>query len=188
MQNRVNRPDNGARGDVGFNSVPISSLSHGKSLVDRLIFSTGELDELKTKLMALTRATVMVRSPVRNARGTLDYVEMPDNGIQLAATVKALEFAVGKAKVMLDIQTSAGKPISQGADLAKLLVNNADLTLTILQTLKESLRKAQAVDVTPLPEQLPIQPSDPKSDSSLGSDGTSCQVPDKPSDQTRTGE
>jgi hypothetical protein len=156
--------------------VPVSSLSAGKALVDRLVFSPSELDELKTKLLALSRATVTVRGPERDGNGHCIYIRVPDNGIQLAATVKALEFAVGKPKVMLDIQTSAGKTATHGHDLGRLLANNADLTATILRTLKEGLQNVQAIDLAPLPLELEKVATDPQSVAPGGSEGTMRRV------------
>ena len=128
--------------------MPVSSLTLGKAKIDRLEFSPDEVEELKANLLRLTKATVIVRSPMRDENGKIKYVEVPDNGLQLAATVKALEFAVGKPRQMMEVTTTGGSGnLPQPQNLSKLLAGNPALVTSILTTLKTSLENAQAIPV-----------------------------------------
>lgn len=126
--------------------MPTTTLTSATAKIDRLDFSASEIDTLKAKLLELTGATVIVRSTQRDANGKIQYIEVADTGIQLAATVKALEFAVGKPKQMIAVQTgpdAAGKP----QDLRQILQKNPDLVRSILGHMQETLKNAQAVEV-----------------------------------------
>lgn len=135
--------------------MPVSSLTLGKAKIDRIEFSPEEIEGLKRKLLKLTEATVIVRSPVRNKDGKLDYVEVPDTGIQLAATVKALEFGVGKPRQMMEVTTSNGRAMPEGQSLAKLLAGNPDIASKIITALKDGLENAQAIPVQEVKRELP---------------------------------
>lgn len=121
-------------------------------MIASLDFTPDEVEAFKRKLIQLSNAKVVVRGPERDENGRCIYIEVDDHGIQLAATVKGLEFAVGKPKQMMEIATgpsAAGQRTSQ-SDLARLLSKNPDLTSTIIETLKAGIKSAQAIDVTPL--------------------------------------
>lgn len=137
--------------------MPITTLKAAGPRIDGLAFKPDEVDRLKAKLLALTEATVIVRSPVRDEQGRCKYVEVPDTGIQLAATVKALEFAVGKPRQMMEVTTNTGRALPEPQNLTKLLAGNPDLVKSILTTLKESLENSQAVPVQALPSGTPPQ-------------------------------
>jgi hypothetical protein len=126
--------------------MPQTSLTLGRAKIDRIEFSPLEIEELKGKLMSLTRATVIVRSTKRDEHGKIQYEEVPDSGIQLAATVKALEFAVGKPRQTLDVEDSRGRsPAAQ--DLRAILGKNPELVTSILGHMQETLRNSQALTV-----------------------------------------
>lgn len=128
------------------------SIAAGKAEVAKLDFTQPEIDKLKAKLLELTEATVIVRSPERDANGKIQYIEVPNVGIQLAATVKAIEFGVGKPKQMLEVQDSPGRAAGHPGmqDLAKLLQRNPEVAAAVIQTLKTGQKMAEAIDVTPV--------------------------------------
>lgn len=129
--------------------MPITTLRGAKAKVAALEmgFSQEEIDALKTQLLELTQATVIVRSPKRDEWGKVQYIEVPDNGLRLAAVVKAIEFGIGKARQFIDVQTSNGNHAPDGQNLAKLLAGNPELVVSILTTLQESLKSSEAIAV-----------------------------------------
>lgn len=140
----------------------------GNNAVAKIEFTQAEIDKAKAKLLQLMDAKVVVRSPKRDDLGRIVYEEVDDHGIQLAATRTALEFAVGKPKQMMEVQTgpnAAGRAMSQ-ADLARLLAKNPELTATVIKTLQEGLKNAQAIDVTPDKPGSEASPSDSESGAS----------------------
>ena len=142
--------------------MPQSSITLGKAKVAALEFTQGEVDELKAKLLKLTEATVIVRSPKRDDNGKLQYIEVPDVGVQLAATVKALEFSVGKPKQMIEVQpgNGSGNAARGMRDLGALIAQNPDLAIKVIGALKDGVNLSQAIDVTPVkPAQISDQVS-----------------------------
>jgi hypothetical protein len=144
---------------------PVSTLATGQRELAKLDFTQAEVDELKAKLMTLTRATLIVRSPERDELGRIKYVEVPNVGIQLAATVKALEFGVGKARQMIEVTGggSTGQNQSGVRDLAKLMHEQPELADKVIRALKDGLNPAQTIDVTPVKSSEPAQASESNS-------------------------
>jgi len=126
----------------------ISSLAVGQQKVASLDFTQSEVDTLKAKLLRLTEAKITVRVG-RDAEGKIAYGQVDDVGIQLAATVKALEFGVGKPKQMIDVKTGPGAGgVAPGVhELGRLLVKNPDITARILGALKDGLALSEAIPV-----------------------------------------
>src|SRR5689334_15062619 len=79
----------------------------------RGLFDQDALNAAKSKLIALTNATVSVRIGRDPKTGGILYGEKPDNGIQLAAAIKLIELETGKAPQTIDV--SAPAPGSAGA-------------------------------------------------------------------------
>lgn len=125
----------------------VTSITKGQERVAALDFTQPEVDKLKGKLLELTEATVWVRTG-RDALGMV-YSEVADPGVQLAATVKALEFAVGKPGQKLELTTPNTPGASSGLqDLGKLIAKNPEIAAKVLGALKDGLAMAQAIDVT----------------------------------------
>lgn len=145
--------------------MAVSSLTKGIKTVAKLEFSEEERAELKAGLLTLTKASVIVRSPQRDKDGKCVYVEVPDNGIRLAAIVKALEWDVGKPKAMLELQTGpgAGGAAPGLQDLGRLISRNPEIAAKIIAALRDGLSFAQAIDVTPASEGKPAQVSESQS-------------------------
>ena len=128
--------------------MPVSSLSRGVAVVASLNFSPEERAELKANLLKLTKAKVIVRSTERAPGGGIQYVEVDDNGIQLAATVKALEWDVGKPRQMLEVQSGpSAHRAATARDLGLLLASDPELITKVLGALKDGLDQAQAIPV-----------------------------------------
>jgi hypothetical protein len=125
------------------------SLAAGKAEVAKLDFSQEEIDRLKNKLLQLTEATITVRVG-RDKDGKIMYGEVPNVGIQLAATVKAMEFGVGKPKQMIEVQGGGPARNESGGlrDLGRLIQQNPDVAHAVLKAVKDSANLAQAIDVT----------------------------------------
>lgn len=133
--------------------MAITTLRAGQERIERLEFDDAETAHLKARLLELTSATVISRSPVRNSEGKLDYIEVPDNGIRLAATVKALEFKFGKPRQMIDVETNDGRG-ARAQDLGLLVMKNRDLAASLLRMVTEKLEKSQAIPVEAVPSDL----------------------------------
>jgi hypothetical protein len=145
--------------------MPVSSLTKGVAIVQQLVFSAEEVADLKANLMKLTKARVIVRGVgVDEKTGLREYIEQDDNGIQLAATVKALEFAVGKPQQMLKIEDKRAGSESRGlTDLGKLLHQNPEIASKVIGALQDGLKVAQAIDVTATSAGSEGSPVDPQS-------------------------
>lgn len=138
----------------------VHSLASGNAAVARLTFTEEEVEGLKAKLLELTRAEVIVRGTKRDENGKCIYVSVPDQGIQLAATVKALEFAVGRPTQKLEVQTNAGSPslpLTQRA-LVELMAANPEMTKRVLDAVTEAAKNAQAVPVQAVASEKPALP------------------------------
>ena len=126
--------------------MPQTTLSSGLARVERIDFSEMEVADLKATLLRLTTATVRVRGRERTPQGGITYEDVPDNGIQLAATVKALEFAVGKPRQTMEVQDGRNRlPAAQ--DLRAILGKNPELVTAILGHMQETLKNSQALTV-----------------------------------------
>ncbi len=143
------------------------SLSNAVAKVEKvaLEFSQGEINDLKANLLRLSKAKVTVRIG-RDESGKIQYGEVDDTSIQLAATVKALEFGVGKPRSSLEI-TDTTRP-NQGdpanlSQLAKLLHQNPDVTSRVLGALKDGLKLAEAIPVEAVTSESSLSPPDTQS-------------------------
>lgn len=143
-------------------------IKGGKAEVAKLDFTQEEVDSLKRKLLDLTEAVVTVRGPGRDADGRCIYITVPNVGIQLAATVKALEFGVGKPKQMLEIQDNPGRgrQASGPHELGRLLAEHPDVAAKVIETMKEGLRFSQAIPVEAVKREIPAKPAESESDGS----------------------
>lgn len=141
----------------------VASLDVGQAVVAKLDFSQDEIDRVKSKLLELTEAMVTVRTG-RDENGKIIYGEVPNVGIQLAATVKVLEFAVGKPKQMIAVEGSSSTGQGQAGirDLARLMHDNPEITGAILAAVRDGARITQAIDVTGTSEKTPVQPPESK--------------------------
>lgn len=148
--------------------MPVHSLSRGVQEVTKLVFSQSEVDYLKAKLFELTRATVVVRSPERDADGRTIYKEVPDSGIQLAAATKLMEFAQGKPRQSLALETSPerSEKAVTGRDLVLFLGKRPDLVDTIVATMTEVAKNAQAIKVEEVKPDSAPQPPESESEGS----------------------
>lgn len=119
------------------------------------MFAPDDLAHAKAKLRALTEATVSVRIGRDPVTGKILYGEMPDNGIQLAATVKLIEFETGKAPATIDVQHhSHGDGGQKPEDAIEMLKKNPDLLRTMVKSYLDAVKYAQipiAHDVNAVP-------------------------------------
>jgi hypothetical protein len=146
----------------------VSSLAIGNAEVAKLDFSSAEVEILKRKLLALTEAKVTVRGP-RDQAGKITYVEVDNVGIQLAATVKALEFAVGKPRQMVEVSETppqGGQAALSMRDLPAIASKHPQVLAAILAALKGASNLSHAIDVTPTSAVSDQSPSESKSGAS----------------------
>lgn len=145
-----------------------TSLAAARAEVAKLDFSQNEVDYLKAKLLKLCDATMIVRSPERDEQGRIKYVEVPNVPVQLAATVKALEFSVGKPRQMIEVSDMSGgaKPSAGLRDLANLLHSNPEVAAKVLAALKDGVKVAEAIPVQAVTSVSPAQPSESESGAS----------------------
>lgn len=127
----------------------------------RGMFSGDDLAHAKAKLRALTEATVSVRIGRDPATGKILYGEMPDNGIQLAATIKLIEFETGKAPATIDVQHhSHGDGGQKPEDAVEMLKKNPDLLRTMVRSYLDAAKSAQE----PLVHDVKAVPVDSKTE------------------------
>lgn len=133
--------------------------------VVKLDFTQSEIDRLKAKLLTLSDATIIVRSPERDENGRCKYVEVANVAVQLAATVKALEFGVGKPRQMIEVSDGSSSNAHQPGirDLAHLLHRNPEITAKVISALKDGVNFSQAIPVQEVKHDSPAQPPESQS-------------------------
>lgn len=146
----------------------VEAARHEVAQVVKLNYSQDQIDYLQNKLLKLCDATIIVRSPERDENGKCKYVEVPNVAVQLAATVKALEFGVGKPRQMIEVsdQTQPGRGQPGIRDLAQLLAQNPEITAKVLGALKDGVNFSQAIPVQEVKPSSPSQPQELQSDGS----------------------
>ncbi len=131
--------------------------STAKERVERtlqsLVLTDGEVESLKAKLLQLTEAKEIVRIG-RDDNGII-YGEQPNLPVQLAATVKLLEFGIGKPRQAIEVTNNGappGAPRLTRADLARLLTEDPSAAhglLTVMQAiagLRPEMKQATPVE------------------------------------------
>jgi hypothetical protein len=121
----------------------IAAVDAATPIRGRGLWSAEDLAYAKGKLRALMDATVSVRVG-RDADGRIQYAEMPDNGIQLAATIKFMEFELGKAPQTIEVSHHGTGDEAKPKDPLEMLRNNPALMRTMLEQYLGVIKMAQS--------------------------------------------
>lgn len=135
------------------------SLSTVTARLEGLVFSESEVEKAKSTLLGLLDATVVVRGDKRTESGSPIYEERPDNAIRLAAAVKIVEWGKGKPRQLIELDATipTGR-IQAQQDLLKTIQKNPEIFSSILSTITEAAKQAQAIDVNAVKSENPPQP------------------------------
>lgn len=129
-----------------------------------LVLTNDEVNMLKRKLLELSDAKETVR--IGRDAGGIIYGERPNLPVQLAATVKLLEFGIGKPRQAVEITNrgpGASAPRISRAELAAMLAETPSLVTAFLGGLQAAAGMKQAVAVEATCETLPAPPSEVQS-------------------------
>lgn len=122
-------------------------------------FEQEDLDLAKATLKACCTATRRVRAGKDPQTGAFTYADVPDHPVRLAASVKIIEWSIGKP-VAASVQMTIGPGPGQSAtasqdDLLQLLLAAPEAAADIVGKLKDAAaraKRAQPVEVMVTPE------------------------------------
>lgn len=110
------------------------------------VFDNNDIEEARRVLQECMRSVIRVRSTIRCPKtGGIQYEDVPNHSLRLAASVKVLEYAIGKPTQRIITETS-NTPKSQLPDLIAMIKRHPQVAGAVVRSLTEAASKVLPIE------------------------------------------